>query len=126
MLTLIRCPFHSCVTAVARKRFGHSANSAGGRLHLTMHTSLTQRSRSELNVLSRHSVGTHQGNELTRNTSGKTQAQSSQLVELLWTDPGLKSGICERELISTHTHTHTHTHKKNHDKTNHRRHGMNG
>ena len=34
---------------------GHSAKSAGGRLHLNMHTSLTQRSRSGLTMaLSRH------------------------------------------------------------------------
>ena len=48
--------------------------------------------------LSRHSVG---GNELTRNSSKNTQLQSSQLAELLWTDPGLMSGISVRELIST-------------------------
>ena len=40
---------------------GHSAKSAGGRLHLNMHTPLTQRSRSGLTMpLSRHSVGTYQ------------------------------------------------------------------
>ena len=39
----------------------HFANSAGGRLHLNMHTPLTQRSRSELSMpLSRHRVGTYQ------------------------------------------------------------------
>ena len=41
------------------------------------------------------------GNELTRNSLGKTWSQSSQLAELLCTDPGLKSGISLRELIST-------------------------
>ena len=41
------------------------------------------------------------GNELTRNSSGNTQPQSSQLAEPLWTDPGLKSGISVRELISS-------------------------
>ena len=36
----------------------HSAKSAGGRLHLNVHTALTQRSRSGLTMpLSRHSVG---------------------------------------------------------------------
>ena len=34
----------------------HSSKSAGGRLHLNRHTSLTQWSWSELTVLSRHSV----------------------------------------------------------------------
>ena len=48
------------VTAVARKDPGHSAKSAGGRLHLKTHTPLTQRSRSGLTMpLSRHSVGTY-------------------------------------------------------------------
>ena len=30
-----------------------------------------------------------------------TLGQSSQLAEPLWTDPGLQSGIAERELIAT-------------------------
>ena len=39
---------------------GHSAQSAGGRLHLNTHTPLTQRSRSGLTIpLSRNSVGTN-------------------------------------------------------------------
>ena len=39
---------------------GHSAKSAGGRLHLNMHTPLTQWSQSGLTMpLSRHSVGTY-------------------------------------------------------------------
>ena len=37
--------------------------------------------------LTRHTVGTYQENELTRNSSGNTRSQSSQLAELLWTDP---------------------------------------
>ena len=41
------------------------------------------------------------GNELTRKSSGNTRSQSSQVAEPLWTDPGLKSGISVRELIST-------------------------
>ena len=43
----------------------------------------------------------HSGNELTRNSSGNTQPQSSQLAELPWTDLGLKSSNSVRELIST-------------------------
>ena len=40
---------------------GHSAKSAGGRLHLNAHTPLTHRSRSGLTMpLSRHNVGIHQ------------------------------------------------------------------
>ena len=45
--------------------------------------------------------GNLSGNELTRNASGNTRSQSSQLAEPLWTDSGLKSGIILRELIST-------------------------
>ena len=41
------------------------------------------------------------GNELTRNSSGNISPMSSQLAEPLWTDPGVKCGICVRELIST-------------------------
>ena len=52
-------------------------------------------------MLSRHSVGTYQGNELTRNSSGNTWPQLSQLAEPLWTDLGVKSGISMRDLIST-------------------------
>ena len=46
---------------VKKKKTGHSAKSAGGRLHLNTHTPLTQRSRSGLTMpLSMHSVGTYQ------------------------------------------------------------------
>ena len=67
MLTLMRCPpphphphHHPTpgVTAEVRKDPGHSAKSAGSRLHLNTHTLLAQRSRSGLTTsLSRHSVG---------------------------------------------------------------------
>ena len=50
--------------------------------------------------LSRHSVGTHPENELTRNLSGSIRQQSSQLVKLLWTDPSTKSRASALELIS--------------------------
>ena len=44
-----------------RTKNGHSTKSAGGRLHLTTHTPLTQRSRSGLTPpLSRHRVETYQ------------------------------------------------------------------
>ena len=51
--------------------------------------------------LSRHSMGTFPENELTRNLSGSTRPQSFQIAEPPWTDPGTKSGIRVRELIST-------------------------
>ena len=82
---------------------GHSARSAGGRLHLNMHTPLTQRSRSRLTMsLSRHSVGSYQKTSSPATRQG-TPSQSSQLTELLWTDPGIKSGISEHVLLSTST-----------------------
>ena len=103
MLTLIRCP---CSTPVLPqwhiKDPGHSAKSAGGRLHLSTHTPLIQRSRSGQTMsLSRHSVGTYQETSSHATRRGNTQPQSSQLAEPLWTDPGLKNGISIRELIST-------------------------
>ena len=61
----------------------HSAKSAGGGLHLNRHTPLTKRSRNGLILLSRHCVGTYQGNEFIRNSSGNTSPQSSQLAEPL-------------------------------------------
>ena len=45
--------------------------------------------------------GNLSGNELTRNSSGNTQPQSSELAEPLWTDPCLKSGTSVHDLIST-------------------------
>ena len=80
---------------------GHSAKSAGGRLHVNTHTPLTQRSLRELTMpLSRHSVETYQEMSSHATRQG-TSDQSSQLAEPLWTDPGVKSGISVRELIST-------------------------
>ena len=40
------------------------------------------------------------GNELTSNLSGNIRPQSPLLAEPLWTDPGIKSGISVRELIT--------------------------
>ena len=83
------------------KDSGDSARSAGGRLYLNMHTSVTQRSRSGPTMpLSRRSVGTYQETNSHATHQG-TIGQSSQLAEPTWTDPGLKSGIGARELIST-------------------------
>ena len=69
---------------------GHSAKSAGGRLHLNTPTPLTQRSQSELTMsLSRHSVGAY--SETCQGTFGHSRLSSlshcglipSQRVELL-------------------------------------------
>ena len=45
--------------------------------------------------------GNLSGNKLTRNSSGNTRLQSSQLAEPPWTDFGLKSKITLHELTST-------------------------
>ena len=57
--------------------------------------------RGDLMKLYRHGVRTHKANELTRCSSGNAHSKSSQLSEGLWTDPGSKSVINARELIST-------------------------
>ena len=53
-------------------------------------------------MLSRHSVGTYQEKLLTRNSSGSTRPQLSQLAEPLWTDHSLKSRNDVGELIFTY------------------------
>ena len=76
----------------------YSAKSAGGRLHLNMYTPLTQRSRNGLTMpLFRHSVGTSQEK---RTHTQLVREHSVTVVEPLWTDSGLKSGISVCELIS--------------------------
>ena len=60
VLTLIRCPFHPRVIAVARKRPRSLRQKCRWQLHLNKHAPLTQRSRSGLIPLCRHSVGTYQ------------------------------------------------------------------
>ena len=49
-------------------------------------------------MLSSHSAGTYRENKLTRNSSENARPQSSKLAERVWTDPGLKRGICTREI----------------------------
>ena len=102
MLTLIRCPFHLRVTAVARKRprsFGQKC-----RWQVTpKHSYMLDPTKSEWADYAavKHSVRSYQGNELTRNLSGNIRPQSSQLAEPLWTDPCIKIGIRVLVLIST-------------------------
>ena len=52
-------------------------------------------------LLSRHSVGTYQETSSHVAARQGTLGQSSQLIEPLWTDPDLKSGVSACELIST-------------------------
>ena len=103
MLTLIRCPFHRCVTAVARKRPRSFCQKCRWRV-TPKHAYTLDVSKSEWvdYAAVQAEYGNLPGNELTRNSSGNIRSQSSQLAEPLWTDPGLKSGIKSvRELSST-------------------------
>ena len=105
----IWCPFHPVLPQWHIKDSGHSANGAGGRLHLSTHSPVTQRSQSGLTtLLSRHSVGTYQETSSHTTHQGNTQQWTDQETSShtthqgntqQWTDPGPKSGISVRELI---------------------------
>ena len=102
MLTLIRCPFHTRTPQRHVKRSRSFCQKC--RWQVTPeHAYTLDPSKSEWAdyVAVQAECGNLSGNELTRNSSGNTRSQSPQLVEPLWTDPGLKSGISLRELIST-------------------------
>ena len=102
MPTLIRCLFHPCVTAVACKRPQSLCQKCRWQV-TSIHTDTLDPTKSEWADYAAVQAwcGNLSGNKLTRNSSGSTQSQSSQLAEPLWTDPGLKSGISLHELIST-------------------------
>ena len=91
MLTLIRCPFHPRVTAVAGKRPRSFCQKC--RWQVTPKRAYT------LDPTKLECADCAAVNELTR-VSGNTRPQLSQLAEPLWTDLGLKSGIDVHELIS--------------------------
>ena len=98
MLTLIRCPFHPYVTAVARKRPGHSAKSAGSRLQLNTHTPLIQTmiqtSRSRLTMpLSMRSLGTYQETSSHANVQGTLGHSRPSSLSHRGLILALKSGI---------------------------------
>ena len=102
MLTLIRWLFHTRVTAVARKRPRSFCQMCRWQVTSKHAYTLdpTKSKWADLAVVQAY-CGNLSGNERTRNSSGNTQSQSSQLAEPLWTDVGLKSGISVCELIST-------------------------
>ena len=100
-MTLIQCLFHPRVTAVARKRPRSFCQEcrwhvSPKRVYTLDPTKLERADYAAVQTL----CGNMSGNELTRNSSGNTRSQLSQLAEPLWTDPALKSGISVRELIS--------------------------
>ena len=92
VLTLIQCPFHPRVTAVARKR----SRSCRQKVQVTpKHAFTLDLWKSELADYAaiQAECGNLSRKELTRKSSGNTRSRSSQLAEPLWTDSGLKSGI---------------------------------
>ena len=102
MLTLTQCPFHPHVTAVVCKRPWSFCQKC--RWQVTpKYSYILDPSKLEWADYAavKAECGNLSGNEPTRNLSGNTQSQSSQLAELLRTDPGLKSGISLHKLIST-------------------------
>ena len=104
VLSLIRCPFHPRVTAVARKSPRSVCQKC--RWQVTpKHAYSLDPTKSEWADYAAVQAWceTLSGNELTRNSSRNTRSQSSQLAELLWTNPDVKSGIIVRKLISTST-----------------------
>ena len=102
MLTLIRCLFHPRVTAVARNRPQSFCQKC--RWQVTpKHTYTLDPTKLEWTDYAavQAECGNLSGNKLTRNSSGNTWSQLSQPAEPLWSDPGIKSRISSRELIST-------------------------
>ena len=84
------------------KDTGHSAKSAGSRLHLKHAYTLDPTKSVWTDCAAVQAwYGNLSGAEFTLNSSGITRPQSSQLAEPLWTDRGLKNGISMLELIST-------------------------
>ena len=106
MLTLIWCPFHLRVTTVAYERPWWFRQKC--RWQVTpKHTYTLDPMKSEWVDYAAVQAwfGNLSGNGLKRNLSWNIRPQSSQLAEPLWTDPGIKSGIGVRELISTSKQT---------------------
>ena len=102
VLTLIRCPFHPRVTAVAHKRPQSFCQKC--RWQVTPkpeYTLVPSKSEWADYAAVQAKCGNLSGNEPTRNSSENARLQSSQLAVPLWTDLGLKSETNLRELIST-------------------------
>ena len=100
--TLIWRPFHPRVTAVASKRPRSFCQKYGWQV-TPKHAYTLDPSKSEWADYAtvQAECGNLSGNELTRNWSGNSWLQSSQLAEPLWAYPGLKIGINLCELIAT-------------------------
>ena len=90
------------VTTVAHKRPGSFCQKCKWQI-TPKHTYTLDRTKSKWadHAAVQAWCGNLSGNELTRNSSGNTRLQSSQLTQPMWTDPSLKSGICVCKLFST-------------------------
>ena len=102
VLTLIRCPFHPCVTAAACKRPQSFCQKC--RWQITpKHAYTFDPTKLEWADYAAMQAwcGNISGNELTRTLSGNIRPQLSWLAQPLWTDPGIQSGISVHELLST-------------------------
>ena len=95
--TLIRCPVHPRVTAVARKRSRLFCQKCRWQVTTKHAYSWPTKSSGLTMPLSKHSVGTYQETNSHATHQG-TLGQSSQLAKPLWTDSSLKSGISVRKL----------------------------
>ena len=101
-MTLIQCPFYPCVTAEACKR--HWSFCQKCRWQVTIKHTYTL---DPVKLVWAHYaavqayVGTYLETSSQVTLSGNIQPQLSQLTKPLWTDPGIKSGICVHKLIST-------------------------
>ena len=72
---------------------GHSEKSAGGRLHLNMHTPLTQWSPSGLTMpLSRHSVGTYPETSSHKTCQKKWHRKEQTIIINVW-HPSSKDSV---------------------------------
>ena len=81
---------------------GHSAKSAGGRLHLNTHVPLIQQSRSGLTMpLSGHSLGTYPETSSHATCLGAFGHSRLSSLSHCGPDPGIKSEISVRELFFT-------------------------
>ena len=102
VLTLIRCPVHPRDTAVARERLRSFCQKCRWQVTLkrTYTIDPTKSEWADYAAIQAECENLLK-NKLTRNSSGNTRSQSSQLAKPLWTDPGLNSGNSLRELIST-------------------------
>ena len=102
VLTLIRCPFHPRIIAVARKKTRSVCQKCRWQVTPKNACTLdpTKSEWADYTAVQAY-CGNLSENDLTRNSSGNTRLQSSQLAEPLWTDSVLSHESSVLSLIST-------------------------